>query len=47
MPFGMVGRFGPRIKQADGVESALWERAILEVNVGRPIVTNRDFVAKL
>jgi len=45
MPFGVVARMGQRMRQVEGVEIALLEGAILEVNVGHHIVTNGGFVA--
>jgi len=44
MPFGVVGRLGPRMRQGDRVEIASQEGAILAMNVGHPILTNGDFV---
>jgi len=45
MPFGVVGRLGPKMRRVDGVKITPREGAILEVNVGRSIVTNGEFVA--
>jgi len=40
MPFGVVRGVGRGMGVLDGVIIVEWEGAILEVNVGRPIVTN-------
>jgi len=45
MPFGVVGRLGPRMRQVVGLAVAPWQGAILGVDVGHPIVTNGYFVA--
>ena len=47
MPFGVVNRLSPRMRQVDGVEIALREGSIFGVNMGRPIITNGDFIAEL
>jgi len=44
MPFGVMGRLGPRMSQLDGVAIVRWEGAILGVDVGHPIVTNGDLL---
>jgi len=45
MRFGMICRLGPRMKQVDGVGDCPTRRAVLGVDMGRPIVTNGDFMA--
>jgi len=45
MPFGMVSGVGRGMGVLDGVVIVKKEGAVLRVNVGRPIVTNGDFVA--
>ena len=47
MPFGMVGRMGPRMRQVVGFGIGPRERIILGANMGLPIVTNGDFVVYL
>ena len=44
MPFGMVGRTGPWMRQVVlGKGIGQWEGVILGANVGCPIVTTGDF----
>ena len=45
MPFGVVSGVGRGMGVLDGVEIIEGEKEVLGVNVGHPIVTNRDFVA--
>ena len=45
MLFGMVSGVGRRMGVLDGMVIVEWEGAVLWVNLGRPVVTNRDFVA--
>ena len=45
MPFGMVGRLGPGMKQVVGFGDWSTRGANFEANLGRPIVTNGDFAA--
>ena len=48
MPFEMVGRTGPGMRQVGLVgfgDIGPHEGIILEANMGRSIVTNRDFAA--
>ena len=44
MPFGMVSGVGRCMGVLVGVKIVKGERAVLGVNVGHYIVTNRDFV---
>jgi len=45
MPFGMVSGIGRGMGVLDGGGDSRRGRAVLEVNVGRPIVTTGAFVA--
>jgi len=47
MPFGMLGRHGPIMRQVVGNDDCLTCREILRVDMGRPTVTNgeHNFVA--
>jgi len=45
MPFGLVGRLGPRMRQVVAVGDCPTGMRILGVDVGRSIVSNGDFVA--
>jgi len=45
MPFKMVSGVGRGMGVLDGGDGRRTERAVLGVNLGRPIVTNTDFVA--
>ena len=45
MPFGVVSEVGQGMGVLDGGGYLRREGAVLWVNVGRPIVTNGDFVA--
>ena len=47
MPFGMVGRMGPGMRQLVGFGDRSREKVIMGTNVGRPIVSSGDFVAYL
>ena len=47
IPFGMVGRTGPGMRQVVGLEIGQWREVILRANLGRPIVTNGDIAAHL
>jgi len=44
LPFGVVGRLGARIRQLDNVYRRT-RRGNFGVDMGRPIVTNGNFVA--
>ena len=43
MPFGVIGRTGPGMKQGLGIGAR--EGVLLEANLGRAIVTSGDFTA--
>jgi len=45
MPFGIIGRTGPGMRQIVGFGDQSTEGVFLEVNLGRAIVTNGDFTA--
>ena len=45
MPFGIVGRTSPRMRQVAGLAIGSREGVLLGVNLGRTIVTNGDFTA--
>jgi len=45
MRFGVVGRMGPGMKQVVGFADRATGKGNLRANMGRPIVTNGDFVA--
>ena len=45
MPFGIVGRTGPGMRQAVGFWDRSTERGTFGANLGRAIVTNGDFTA--
>ena len=45
MPFGIVGRTGPGMRQVVGFGDRSTRRGILGANLGRVIVTNEDFTA--
>jgi len=45
MPFWMVSGVGREMGVLDGVMIVERKGAVLGVNLGRPIVTNEDFVA--
>ena len=45
MLFGIIGRTGPGMRQVVGFEDRCTGRGILGTNLGRAIVTNRDFTA--
>jgi len=45
IPFGMVSGVGQGTGVLDGVVIIQGEGAVLEVNLGCPIITNGDFVA--
>jgi len=47
MPFGMVSMVGRGIGVMDGVVIVRGEGTVFGVNLGRPIVTNGDFVVQL
>ena len=47
MPFGMVGRTGPGMRQIVGIEDRSTERGNFWDEFGRVIVTNGDFAAYL
>ena len=44
MPFGMLGRTYPWMRQVVGLGIGQREEVSLGANVGRPIVTNGDFL---
>ena len=43
MPFGIIGRTGPGMRQVAGLGDR--EGVLLGANLGRAIVTNGDFIA--
>ena len=45
MPFGIVGRTGPGMRQVVGFGDRSTGRGIFGANLGRTIVTNGDFTA--
>ena len=45
MPFGIIGRTGPGMRQIVGFGDRSTGRGILGANLGRGIVTNGDFTA--
>ena len=45
MPFGIIGRAGPEVKQVVGFGDRSTERATFGANLGRAIVFNGDFTA--
>ena len=45
MPFGIIGRTGPGMRQVLGFGIGLREGGIFGANLGRAIVTNGDFMA--
>ena len=45
MPFGIIGRTGPGMRQVVGFGDCLREWVLLGANLGRAIVTNGDFMA--
>jgi len=47
MLFGMVSGVDQGMGVLDRVVIVEWERAVLGVNLGRPIVTNGDFAMRL
>ena len=47
MPFGMVNGVGRKMGVLDGVVIVEGEGALLRANLGRPVVTNVDFVTRL
>ena len=47
MPFGVIGRTGPRMRQVVGFGDRFTERGSLGANLGRTIVTNGDFTASV
>ena len=47
MPFGSIGRTGPRMRQVVGFGDQSTERGTFGANLGRAIVTNCDFTAYL
>ena len=47
MPFGVIGRTGPGMRQVVGFGIGSWKGVLLGANFGRAIVTNWDFTASL
>jgi len=45
MPFGIIGRTGPGVRQVLGFGIGPWEGVLLGTNLGGAIVTNGDFTA--
>jgi len=45
MPFGIVSGVGRGMDVLDGMVIVEGEGAVLGMNLGRPIITNGDFVA--
>ena len=45
MPFGIIGRTGPWMRQVVGFGDRSMRRSTLGANLGRTIVTNGDFTA--
>ena len=45
MPFGIIGRAGPGMRQVMGFGDRSTQMGNFGANLGRPIVTNRDFTA--
>ena len=45
MPFGIIGRMGPGMRQVVGFEDRPREGVLLEANLGRAIASNWDFTA--
>ena len=45
MPFGIIGRTGPGMRQVVGMGIGPHEGVLLGVNLGCTIVTNADFTA--
>ena len=45
MLFGIIGRTGPGMRQVVGFEDRSKERGTFGANLGRAIVTNKDFTA--
>ena len=45
MPFGIIGRMGPGMRQVVGFGNRSTGRVLLGANLGRAIVTNGDFTA--
>ena len=45
MPFGIIGRTGPRMRQIVGFVDRFTEGVLLGANLGRAIVRNGDFTA--
>ena len=45
MPFGIIGRTGPGMRQVWGLEIGPRQWVLLGANLGRAIVTNGDFTA--
>jgi len=46
MPFGIIGRTGPGMRQVVGFGISPWEGVLLGVNFGHAIVTNGDLILK-
>ena len=44
MPFGLLGRLGSRMRQVVGIGDCPTRMDNFGVDMGRPIVTNGDFV---
>ena len=47
MPFGIIGRTGPGMRQVVGFVDRSTGRVLLGANLGRAIVTNEDFTASV
>ena len=45
MPFGIIGRTGPAMRQVVGSGDRSTARVLLGANMGRAVVTNGDFTA--
>ena len=45
MPFGIIGRTGPGMRQVVGFGDQFTEGVLLGANLGRTVVTNGDFMA--
>ena len=47
MPFGIIGRAGPGIRQVLGFDNRSTGKVLLRANLGRAIVTNGDFTGSV
>jgi len=47
MPFGILGRMGPGMRQAVGFGDRPTQKGTFGANMGRAIVTNEDFTVYL